>query len=518
MFDTLADRIANHAREMPDRRAVRCGDQAVSWAEFDAGLDRVASGLASLGIGRGDKVAAIGRNSIQYLTAFLGTLRAGACIVPLPTMAAPDALERMLVDCGARAVFSSNEKSGVIDSIVAGNAAIPVRGLIGLDFGAQGWLPLSGWLAAAEKTPFRTNVEPDDHFNIIYSSGTTGTPKGILHTHAMREALIKRTLGFDLDRECISLCSTPLYSNTTLALLLGTLAAGATTILMGKFDALEYLKIAEAERVTHTILVPVQYQRLLSHPDFDRFDLSSFKWKLSTSAPLAAHIKRDVARRWGGRMLDSYGMTEGGLSAMLMVNEFPDKLHTVGRPPAGCEIVTLDPQGKLLPPTSAGELAGFQPGMMTGYFNNPEQTAALKWQHPDGRIFNRSGDVGYFDEDGFLVLLDRIKDVIISGGFNIYAADIERVILQHPAVAEAAVIGVPSTEWGETPLAVVVPRDGIAVDADELRAFTNERLGRLQHLSAVEFRSVLPRSEIGKILKRELRAPYWSEPNQPPQA
>ncbi len=285
---------------------------------------------------------------------------------------------------------------------------------------------------------------------------------------------------------------------------------GGTTILMPRSDVVKFLEIAQRERVTHAMLVPVQYQRILAHPDFDKYDLSAFKTKLSTSAPLRAHIKADCVARWPGRLIEIYGLTEGGGSCTLEANLHPDKLHTVGKPALGSEIVVLDEQGKVLPQGEVGELAGRAQAMMKGYYKQTDKTRDLFWHDVEGRLYFKSGDMGRIDEDGFVVLLDRKKDMIISGGFNVYAADIEVLLLKHPDVIDVAVIGIPSEQWGESPMALCVRRAGATASQDAIRDWANGQLGKTQRLAAVEFRDSLPRSTIGKIMKRELREPYWA--------
>ena len=326
----------------------------------------------------------------------------------------------------------------------------------------------------------------------------------------MRDLLAVRLTAFDYGPDTISLASTPLYSNTTLVAVLATLGVGGTTILMPKSDVVKFLEIAQRERVTHAMLVPVQYQRILAHPDFDQYDLASFKAKLSTSAPLRAHIKADASQRWPGRLIEIYGLTEGGGSCTLEANLFPDKLHTVGKPGLGSEIVVLDEQGRVLPQGEVGELAGRAQIMMKGYYKQEDKTRDLFWHDTDGRLFFKSGDMGRIDEDGFVVLLDRKKDMIISGGFNVYAADIEVLLLKHPDIVDVAVIGIPSEQWGELPMALCVRRDGATVSEAAIREWANRQLSKTQRLVAVEFRQSLPRSTIGKIMKRELREPYWA--------
>jgi len=252
--------------------------------------------------------------------------------------------------------------------------------------------------------------------------------------------------------------------------------------------------------------VPVQYQRLLAHPGFDRYDLSSFVGKFCTSAPFPANLKADIVRRWPGKLTEYYGMTEGGASCELRADEFPDKLHTVGCPLPGHEMRLIDPDGNEVARGEIGEVVGRSPTMMTGYYRLPEKTAQAEWHDRQGRRFIRTGDVGRFDEDGFLVLMDRKKDMIISGGFNIYPSDLEQVLVGHPHVAEAAVVGVPSERWGETPVAFVTLEASASPSSPAaLLAWANERLGKMQRLADLVVLDSLPRSAIGKVLKRELR-------------
>ena len=277
-------------------------------------------------------------------------------------------------------------------------------------------------------------------------------------------------------------------------------------MLLPKFDAGAFLALAERHRATHAMLVPVQYRRLMQHGDFDRFDLSSFRVKFSTSAPFSAALKAEVLRRWPGGLVEFYGMTEGGGSCMLAAHEHPDKLSTVGRPMEGHDIRLIGEDGREVAPGEAGEVVGRSPAMMTGYHNQPDKTREAEWWSPQGLRYIRTGDVGRFDADGFLTLIDRKKDMIISGGFNIYPSDLEAVLAAHPDVAEASVFGAPSDAWGETPVAAVALRSGATVGADALRAWVNGRVGKTQRLAALHVVEALPRSPIGKVLKRELRA------------
>jgi acyl-CoA synthetase (AMP-forming)/AMP-acid ligase II len=307
------------------------------------------------------------------------------------------------------------------------------------------------------------------------------------------------------------LISTPLYSNTTIVSFVPTLFGGSTVHLMPKFDAREYLKIVEREQITHTMLVPVQYKRIMAVPDFDGFDLSSMRMKFSTSAPLRADVKTDVLARFPGKLIEYYGLTEGGGVTVLVADEHPTKLHTVGQLAPGNDIRLIDPEGQEVPPGTVGEICGRGPTMMAGYYGRDDLTADYIWRNEAGDIYFRSGDMGSFDADGFLVLSDRKKDMIISGGLNIYANDLELVLLEDPDGTDVAVIGVPSEAWGETPIGLVVLREGATRGTREILQQANTKLGKSQRLSDIELRETLPRSTIGKILKKDLRAPYWDQ-------
>ena len=500
-FRTLPELIGEHARQRPKHPALRDEQGALSYVELDGLMDRIACALQQAGVQPGQAIAICAAASTRYAALFMGALRAGVVVAPLAPSSTADSLASMLRDAGARLLFTD---ASTHDRLPAPDATLP---RIALDGGATG-RAFDDWLAPEGARPQPVTITPGAPFNIIYSSGTTGTPKGIVQSHGMRWAHIQRGSVYDYGPQGVTLLATPLYSNTTLVVFVPTLAYGGCVVLMPKFHALHYLQLAQQHRATHTMLVPVQYQRIMALPQFGQFDLSAFRYKFCTSAPFRAELKSDVLARWPGGLVEFYGMTEGGGTCILDAHAHPDKLHTVGRPAATSDIRLIDEDGHEVPRGEAGEVVGHSPGMMTGYHGQPEKTRAAEWFDATGKRFIRTGDVGRFDADGFLMLIDRRKDMIISGGFNIYPSDIEAALRQHPAVHEVAVVGVPSKQWGETPVAFVVPGAGAVATADELKDWYNQRAGKTQRLADLRLVIELPRSAIGKVLKRELREAY----------
>ncbi|MEQ8411809.1 MAG: class I adenylate-forming enzyme family protein [Erythrobacter sp.] len=494
-FGAFPDILMEWSRLQPDRIALVDESRDIAWAELVGLVERLAARLVETGLERGQSVAILGTSSVEYALVFLAAIRAGGVAAPLTTSASAEQLEGMAKDSGARHLF-----------IDAGKAAE-----LGPDFMAEmERVPLEAieqWMASPGARAPAFEPAPGDPFNIIYSSGTTGIPKGIVHSHRMRWRQFAATavawLAAGLDVR--SLASTPLYSNTTMVAFLPVLLAGGTVRIMGKFDPARWLEHAQADRTTMTMLVPVQYQRLMDFERLDEYDLSALALKYCTSAPFAPELKREVLARMPGGLIEIYSMTEGGVVCLLAAHEFPDKLHTVGRPAPGSELKVLDDEDREVPPGTPGHLVGRSQTMMLGYRNRPDQTNEAQWRDPEtGEVWMRMGDIGRLDEDGFVELVGRAKDMIISGGFNIYPNDLEAELMKEPDVLEASVVGAASRRWGESPVGFVRLAEG-ARETEVIRAAVNDRLGKTQRLAALHRIDEMPRSHIGKLLKSELR-------------
>ena len=502
-YGHIAALINAHASIQPDRIAFDDGQEKLSWAEASALINRIAAQLQAEGLVKGQAVSILGTTSVRYALVYLAAIVAGGCAAPLTTSAAPQQLAAMMADSGADHLFIDTTKFQELRD--SGIELPPLKNIL-LDEPTAGHPLLFDWMAGSGSLPDDLQAGAEDPFNIIYSSGTTGTPKGIIHSRRMRwyQMAVGENSGYGKPGQ-VTLFSTPLYSNTTLSIFVATVAYGGTAVLMPKFDSRRWLELAQQHRATHTMLVPIQYRRLLDFAEFDNYDLGSLTHKYCTSAPFSAELKAEVLSRMPGGLIEAYSMTEGGVVCLLLAHVHQDKLHTVGVPWGGSEVITIDENLKQLPAGEIGELVGRSRTMMSGYQNQPQKTQEASWHDANGERWQRMGDIGQVDADGFVTLLGRSKDMIISGGFNIYPRDLEEALMEQPEVIDAAVVGVPSAEWGETPIGFVVARHGVKLDLDELKKNTNAELGKTQRLAALRQIEELPRSHIGKILKTALR-------------
>ncbi|HTO24608.1 MAG TPA: class I adenylate-forming enzyme family protein, partial [Gaiellaceae bacterium] len=433
---------------------------------------------------------------------YVAAMKTGVVVVPLSPLLRAEGLLNLLLDAGVSALVTMERLVPEVDAIR------PRLGLADERILAAESSYRAATAAASPEPPPAPGLSGDDPYDIVYSSGTTGEPKGIVHTHAIREAYATGfASSFRIHPESVALHAGSLVFNGSFLTLMPALYLGCTYVLMPAFDATAMLAALAAERVTHVMMVPSQIVALLQHDDFDEQHLPALEMVGSVGAPLLLEHKQELMRRLPGRFYELYGVTEGFVT-VLDRDDAGRKPASVGVPPPFYELRIVDAEGRELPPGQVGEIVGRGPTTMPGYHARPDLTAQTLvdgWVH--------SGDLGYVDEDGFLHLADRMKDLVISGGVNVFPRDIEEVAIGHPDVLDVAVFGVPDDRWGESPVAAVRLRPGATVGVGELRDWINERVqARYQRVREVVLRSEFPLSVSGKTLRRVIRDEYLESP------
>jgi len=499
-----------NARHYGDQEALVFEGQRFTWQQLNARINRVANALRGLGLVKGDKVALLLPNSIELVELYWAIAKCGLVAVPLSPLLRGPGLASLLTDSDSIALVTCGDLAGGIESIRAQLTAIPDTRLLLVDeAGPSGFADYQALVtAASDAEPPPSGVIASDPYNIMYSSGTTGLPKGIVHDHNIRAHFGMIFSGtWRMGRESVVLQSGSLVFNGSMLTFIPWMFLGARLVLQRKFDPPAYVEALVRERATHVMLVPSQIVALLAEPGFTSDALASLEALLTVGAPLHFEHKERLARLKSGIFYELYGLTEGGPATVLDRTDFFRKPGSVGAPIQLCEMKVVDEQGSELPPRAIGEIIGRGPLITPGYYRRPELTAqAIR----DGWLY--TGDLGYFDEDGYLYLVDRKKDMIISGGVNVYPKDIEEIAAQHPAVREVAVFGAPDQRWGEAVVAAVILTSPGAVDAESLKAWINQRVAAsYQRVREVSIREDFPRNSAGKTLKRELREPYWAK-------
>lgn len=515
-FDCLcSDVIAHNASLFRRSVAVVCDDRRLTWEELNEHTNRFANALLGMGLTKGDKVCVFMSNSIETFVAFWGVIKAGCVVVPVNTLLERQSFIRTVNASDSVALFTDAGMRPLVDLARGELTSIPADRFFGFGFKADGWREAQPLIDTAASTKPEVKISLLDSMTIIYSSGSTGVPKGIEHAHYGR---INYSLGFaialSVDRYSVAVCSTPIFATGTWQTMFPAMCQGGTVVLLRKFSAEAVLDAVQREKGSHLFMVPAQYIALLQ-ADVGRYDTSSLKMLLTAGQSLP-QVTYDTLRETfpGVRIIEAYGASEGFSTICLPEDVERGKRGSVGKPSFFDDIRVIDPDsGQQLEDGKTGEIVAYGPAMMKGYYNRPELTKAATWVSPAGRNYIRSGDLGYLDEDGFLYCVGRLKDMIKSGGINIFAIDVEQVVTQHPEVLEASVIGVPHPKWVETPLAVVVLRNKGAISSEALMAWVNERLAKYQRVSAVVLHDEMPRVTYGKVQKQALRdryAAYWS--------
>ncbi|MGE8189678.1 acyl-CoA synthetase [Pseudomonas sp. NPDC086278] len=495
-------------QQTPDHLATIFGERRQTYLQFAERIARLAGGLQRLGMSAGDRVGILALNSDHYLETLMGVWWGGGVLNPVNIRWSVPEIVYSLDDCGTTILMVDEHFAALADGILRTARQAPL-----MIYAGEGDVP-AGMLGfehlIAESTPVEdAGRGGDDLACIMYTGGTTGFPKGVMQSHLnLWSACMPRMVDMPPVQGGRLLHVAPLFHIAGMARALIQFLAGETHVLVPGFEAEALLQIIEREQVTETLLVPTMILALLAHPDFDRYDLGSLKRLTYGASPSAGEMVEQVLARLPGIELShSYGLTEACpvVSSNLPCNHTPEARmnglsRSVGRGGLGVNVKIVDPQGDEVPRGTVGEIIVRGANIMRGYWNKPEETAkALR----NGWLY--TGDAAYMDEQGYLFIVDRLKDMIVSGGENVYSAEVENVLARHPAVAMAAVIGVPHEQWGEAVHAVVVRKPGADVDAEQLRRYCREFIAGYKCPKSIEFRDGLPLSAAGKILKRELR-------------
>ena len=502
---TFDEFLIHWAADRPDRLALREEDREYSYAELDDLTAKVASALLGAGLQKGDRIAWIGKNSDLYFQLFFGAARAGIVMAPIGWRLSPAEWAYVLNDTGAKILFTG-----------PGFEAVPqqLAGKLDHDPRILGDVEARALIAATPRIAFEGSG-PDDAVLQLYTSGTTGNPKGAVLSNRNLFALRRNSSDLDMpytkweDDEAV-LVAMPCAHIGGTGLGIMALAAGLPGVVLAEFNPDGVFDAVEHHGVTRFFIVPAALQMLLLHPRCAETDFSRLKYILYGAAPIPLELLRQCIKMFGADFIQAYGMTETTGTICMLPPEDHDpegnkRMRSAGKALPGVEIRILGDDGQEVPVGEVGEVVTRSSNNMIGYWNLPEATA--KTMTGDGWI--HTGDAGYLDEDGYLYIHDRMKDMIISGGENVYPAEVESAIFGHPAVQEVAVIGIPDQKWGETVKAVVVPKPGMSIDEADIIAWARERIAAFKAPRSVDVIEALPRNASGKILRKDLRAPYW---------
>ncbi len=501
----LATILRESAKAYPEKPVALFDGGRMTYAELDLLSDRFAAGLRRAGVIRGDPVAVQLPNLPHFLVAYFGILKNGSVVVPLNVLLKAPEVEYHLADCGARILVTW---SGVAAEAAKGAAGVGLHDVYVVEAGVPNvervGVPVETLLAGEDApVPFEL-TDPGDTAAIVYTSGTTGRPKGAELTH-FQLFMNADTPGrlFGVEPTDVVMVTLPLFHVFGLSSELNVCVRfGATMSLVARFDATKVLEVIQRDGVTVFEGVPTMYIALLNHPDVDKYDLRTLRVGISGGAPLAAEVLDEFERRFGIVILEGYGLSETASTTTFNVSAKDRKIYSVGKPIWGVEVQVWDDDGHRLPagPDHPGEIVVRGVNTMRGYHNRPEATDEVfagGWFH--------TGDIGYEDDEGYFFVIDRKKDLIIRGGYNVYPREIEEVLYTHPSVAEAAVVGVPHELLGQEVKAFVELKPETTATEEELVAYAKERLAAYKYPRMIEFRPALPKLATGKIAKVELK-------------
>jgi len=506
----LDDCIRHHARHRGQHIALIHGDRALSYSEFDARVSRCANAMLGFGLKRGDCVALLTANDIAFAEILFASARIGALLIPLNYRLNPAELADILSDASACCLFAQDR---YLDPLLAHDAAVAgdtrlIR--LGADY--------ERLLAQAPDTAPHIERGPDDPVLVQYTSGTTGKPKGVVSSHRawVQVSLIEPPLK-GIGPDSVFLGVLPMCHTGGAKWVVEVLFAGATLVILDQFSPQGCIDAIERHGVTNVTWVPTMLYQVLDSPAIEGRDLSSLRYVNYGAAPILEARLAEAIERFGCRFTQGYGMTEvaGGSITFAAPSDHVEngaispRLRSAGRPLIDCELKVVGEDGRTLAAGEVGEIAVRSERTLVGYWRQPASALPV-----DEHGYFHTGDLGRIDEDGYVYVVDRAKDMIISGGLNIYSKEVEDALLLHPAVAEAYVVGVPDPQWGESVKAVVVRAPGGALDADQAAAWCRDRLASYKKPRFVEFAdsAELPRTSLGKVVKKNLRAPDWRTP------
>ncbi len=505
------DMLRRSAQRFPAKTAITCGSESIRYADLDARANKLANSLLTLGLPKGSKVAILSRNLLDYGTVFFGVARTGYVLVNVSVLYAPEELTFVLNKADTDVLIFDPFLAEKVEAVRADTPRIKKRISIGAAPGVPDAITLDDFIRDAPSTPPQVQIDERDPFCMTYTGGTTGRPKGVLCSHRARDITAHTVMVEEnIDERDVVAIVTPLFHVAALNIMFQpAILAGASTVFITRWSPQAFMDAAAANGITAGFMVPTQASTLIRDPDFDPQKLKTWRKLSFAGAPMPDWVQRELKMKLPNLLLTQiYGQSEMGVIAVLRDWYLPQKLGAVGRQPYNVDIAVVDPQGKPVKPGELGEIVSRGDNLMLEYYNEPEQTKAF-FKLGDG--WGWSGDVGVIDEDGFVTLVDRSKDMIISGGENVYPKEIENALYEHPAVAECAVFGVPDDKFGEVPIAYVMLKSGESVDEAALIELCAERLARFKRPRSVKFVDDFPKTPIGKIQKNILREPYWKE-------